>query len=172
MPDHPHSDLKAKAREELVEFVTVALYLLLVLGAFTIYRRLVLSEFGVSQWKYGFAVIEALVLGKIVLIGEAIGVGRFLQGRALAWAALYKALAFSLLVLLFSLAEHAIEGAVHHESLAEAIRLHGAAARDEALARALMMFVAFVPFFALTDLRRRYGLPDLGRLFFGSAPKP
>jgi hypothetical protein len=170
MSEHPHPDLKTRAREELVEYVTVSVYLLLVFGAFMIYRRLLLAEFGVSQWKYGFALVEALVLGKVVLIGQALGVGRWLEDRALAWSALYKSLAFSLLVAVFTLAERAVEAELHHERPLQSLFVHGVSTRDEALARAVMMFAAFVPFFALTELRRRHRLPTLGRLFFGAPP--
>jgi hypothetical protein len=44
------------------------------IGAFTLYRHLILAEYGI-YFSYGSAIIEGLILGKIVLIGEALHVG-------------------------------------------------------------------------------------------------
>ena len=68
-----HADLKQRAIEKLKEFWITSLYLFIFLGAFTVCRRMVLAEFGVTYLHYGVALIEALVIAKVVLIGRAVG---------------------------------------------------------------------------------------------------
>jgi hypothetical protein len=51
---------KAKAMEELKVFWVVAVFLALMFGAFTAYRRLILQEFGISYLHYGASIVVIL----------------------------------------------------------------------------------------------------------------
>ena len=66
-----HANLKAKAVEEFKVFWIITLYLALLFGAFIAYRRLILAEFGVPYLHYGFAIIQALIIAKVIMIGDA-----------------------------------------------------------------------------------------------------
>ena len=50
--------LKEKAIEEFKVFWVVAAFLALMFGAFTTYRRLILTEFGISYVHYGAGLIR------------------------------------------------------------------------------------------------------------------
>ena len=71
--------LKEKAIEEFRLYLIVFAYLALMLGAFTTYRRLVLAQAGISYAHYGAGIIEAAVVAKVILIGQALGVGKRLE---------------------------------------------------------------------------------------------
>jgi hypothetical protein len=71
-----HGSLKKRALEELKIYWIITLYLAVFLGSFTVYRRLILKEFGVAYLHYGFAFIEALIIAKVIPIGRAIGLGK------------------------------------------------------------------------------------------------
>jgi hypothetical protein len=45
---------------------------------------------GISVWQQGFAIVNALIFGKVILVGEALKVGKGLERRALVWAVLGK----------------------------------------------------------------------------------
>ena len=98
----PSQTLKQKVQREFVDYLWVSLYLMLFLGAFAAYRRLVVAEYG-GTLPYGSAVIEALILGKVVLIGQALKLGEGAQGKPLIWPTLRKSFAFSVLVFLFAI---------------------------------------------------------------------
>ena len=70
--------LKQKAYHELKEFFGIALYLWVILALFQLYRSLLLREEHISvvahQW---FAVINALALGKVLLIAKALHLGEW-----------------------------------------------------------------------------------------------
>ena len=77
------SSLKEKAAEEFREFWAIAIYLVVMFGAFTSYRRLVLSEPGVTYLHYGFAVVKALIRAKVILVGQVLRLGDDLKHRRL-----------------------------------------------------------------------------------------
>ncbi len=160
-----------KAREELRVFGFITLYLALFLGSFNTYRRLILAEEGVSTLNYGLALIEAMILAKIILLGDALKLGRSLERRSLLLVTVLKALLFSALAILFTLVERLLEAFLHgrlNADLMQRLIPHGP---DEMLARLVMMFTAFLPFFAFWELRRLLGPHRLSGLFLRK-PEP
>jgi hypothetical protein len=68
--------LKEKAQHELIEYAFNVIYLTAVFATFTIYRRLMLAAHDITYTNYGFALIEALILGKVIMIGGVFRLGR------------------------------------------------------------------------------------------------
>jgi hypothetical protein len=149
------------------EFVVIFLYLVLLIGAFNTYRWLVIAEYHVGHFIYGFALIEALILAKIIIIGDSLAIGERFYDRPLIIPTLYKTMLFSLCVLAFDIPEHLIRGFLHGKDLAEVFQevIRG---RYEVLARILIMFVAFIPLFAFREAERALGQVNLFELFFRS----
>ena len=160
--------LKEKAIEEFKAFWVVAAFLALMFCAFNAYRRLILTEFGISYVNYGAGLVEALIVAKVILIGEALGLGRRLETGPLLVAAAFKALLYGALVAVFAAVEHWIEGLVHGKDLASIWRGFIGLGKDEILARMLMVVVAFIPFFALWETNRALGKGKLFALMFRS----
>ena len=172
-----HASLKERAIEELKAYWVVTIYLAVFLGAFTLYRRLILKEFGVAYLHYGFALIEALIIAKVILIGQALGLGRRFEGKPLILSVLYKSLLFGVLVALFGVLEHVVEGLIRKQDWASILRHLGDLGMYEILARVVMLIVAFVPFFAFAEIGRVIGPRKIAALFFSRqeelpAPRP
>jgi hypothetical protein len=152
MHDESHkAPLKERAIEEFKVFWIVAAFLALMFGAFTSYRRLILSEFGISYLHYGIGLIEALVVAKVILIGQALGVGKRFERGPLIVAALVKAVLYGAFVAAFAVLEHWIGALVHGKDLASVWQEFAGLGKDEILARMLMVIVAFIPFFAFWE---------------------
>jgi hypothetical protein len=167
VPGHTASaGLKEKAIEELKLFWVIAIYLAVMLSAFACYRRLVLSESGVSYFHYGAAVISALILAKVILIGQALHLGERFEASHLVVSALFKSAVFAVFVGVFALLEHLIEGLVHRESWDQIAHGLVRVGRTEILARTLMAFVILIPFFAFWETDRVMGDHKLFKLFF------
>jgi hypothetical protein len=158
--------LKERALEEFKAYWVITLYLWLFLGSFTVYRRLILAETGVPYLHYGIAVIEAMVIAKVVLIGRIFGFSRRYDHLPLIVPVIYKSLLFALLVLGFGVLEKTIDGLIHREGLFAGLQKIAEVGRYEIGARTLMLTVAFVPFFAFSEIGRVLGLGRLGALFF------
>jgi hypothetical protein len=158
-------NFKQKISLEMKHFAITFLYLSLLIGAFNTYRWLLMAEYHVGYFIYGYSLIEALVLAKIIIVGESLGIGERFSDRPLIFPTLYKAILFALCVLAFGILEHLITGFLHGKELAgvfqEIIRR-----RYEILARILIMFVAFIPFFAFREAMRALGEVKLFELFF------
>ena len=164
--------LKERALEELKVFWIITLYLWLFLGLFTVYRRLILAETGVAYLHYGIALVEAMVIAKVVLIGRMFGFSRLYEDRALIVPVIYKSILFGLLVVLFAIIEHLVTGWFHQQGWLGGLREIGSLGADELAARVLMLTVVFVPFFAFCELGRVLGMNKLAAMFFSKPDAP
>lgn len=159
--------LKERAWAELKAYWVIALYLWLFLGSFTIYRRLVLAETGVPYLHYGIALIEAMIIAKVVLIGRIFGFTRRFDHLPLIVPVIYKSLLFTVLVLAFGLLEKTVDGLIHREAVLAGLQRIAEVGPYEIGARALTLTVALVPFCAFSELGRVIGMSRMSSLFFG-----
>ena len=166
MEPNAETTLKGRAIEEFKAYWIIVLYLWVFLGCFTIYRRLILAETGTAYLHYGIALIEALVIAKVVLIGKMFRFSRRFDDEPLIVPVLYKSILFGVLVLLFGIVERIVEGWFHGEGLLGGLRTIGDLGVYELGARVLMLIVAFVPFFAFGEIGRVLGARKLGEMFF------
>ena len=162
---HKARKLKERALEELRVYWTVFAFLALMFGAFTLYRRLILHEAGIGYAHYGAGLIEAAIVAKVILIGQAMSVGRGVERRPLIIAVLVKAVLYGLLVAGFDVVERLVEGLLRGDD--RQALLHGVIVNGptEALAQAVMVLVSFIPFFALWEIGRVLGPGKLTELF-------
>jgi hypothetical protein len=155
---------------ELAEYGTNAIYLALVFTAFTWYRRLILAEYHITYLHYGISVVEALVLAKIVMIGDVLGLGRRLKDKPLIVPTLYQSFVFGLWVIFFGVLEHTLAGWLHGQGWSGGVRALAGQGADELLGRALIIFFALIPFFAFRELERVLGEGTIWALFFHKRP--
>lgn len=102
----------------------------------------------------------------MILIGQALGLGRRYEGSRLILSVLFKALVFGVFIAVFGLLEHLIEGLLHRETWDQIAHSLLRAGRGEILARTVMITVTLVPFFAFWETDRVLGDHKLLRLFF------
>jgi hypothetical protein len=158
--------LKQKVMRELADYWTNFLYLALFFSAFTYYRKLILAEYHIGYFHFGFALIEALVLAKVILLGDAMHLGRRMEEKPLILPTLYKAIIFTVWVGVFKLIEFTITGLLHRKGIAGGIDEFMRRGWDAFLAECLVVFFAFIPFFAFKELGRVLGERKVGELFF------
>ena len=149
------ASLKERAREELRDYAVVAAYLYVCFGAILFYKMALLREEGVAFLPHGLAAIKALILGKFILIGEAVGVGDRVQPRSLASAIATKTVLFFLVLIMLSVVEELIVGKVHGRSLAEIVAEFREHAGLEMLATSILVLLILIPLIAFKELRQR-----------------
>ncbi len=157
---------KQKAVHEITEYLINFIYLAGFFGLFTWYRRLILAEYQIAYLNYSFSVIQALVLAKIIMIGDILRLGRRLQGRPLIFPTLYNTVVFSVWVWLFHVLEYMVGGLLRGKGLIGGIEEITSRGKYELLARCMVVFFAFIPFFAFRELGRVLGEGKLRKLFF------
>jgi hypothetical protein len=164
------TSLKQKATHEFKEIAIVFFYLAFFFCALATYSMVLLGDFHLSSpFTYGAALINALVITKVILIGEVAHVGRRLEAKPLLYSAVYKAFLFCLLVLAFHFLEEMIKQLVHGKGIAGAFyetRL------DDLLARSVIVFLTFIPFFGFRELGRVLGQDKLRSLLIRTRTTP
>ena len=160
---------KQKLVHEMVEYYMNFVYLAFFLVAFTWYRRLTLAEYNIQFLEYGMPLIEAAVLAKVIMIGDLLGLGRRLAHKPLIVPTLYRAVIFSVWVAVFSLMEKTVSGLLHGKGLTGGVEELASKGPYELLAQCLVMFAAFIPFFAFKELEQVLGQDKLRDLFWNRA---
>jgi hypothetical protein len=164
-PDKQKGNWKKKIYHEVVEYWINVIYLTLVFAAFTQYRRFILAAHDITYANYGFAVIEALILAKVIMIGEVARLGRGLENKPLIYPTLYKTVVFTLFVAVFTVCEHLIKGLWNGTGLMGGFAEFLGKGPHELLANSLVVFVAFLPFFAIKEFGRVLGQDKIQTLF-------
>ncbi len=163
--------LKQRLKKELLEYLAISAYLCAYFSALLNYKRVVLADVGIHYEQYGYAIVEALVLGKVILIGEALKIGRGYQSRPLIVSALYKSLMVGGFVLSFLVVEHVFRVMVKGESIVHAIE--GTFDRPAALvAHVIFVIRSLVPFFLLREAGRHMGEERLLKLLWHRPGSP
>src|SRR5450755_1530314 len=155
--------LKQKAIHEGQEFAGISLYLAFFFCAVVTYSTVLLGKFQVSYFSYGSALINALVIAKVILIGEYAHLGKKHETKPLLLSAVYKAFLFGLLVFAFHIVEEIIKRLLHGDAIINASHnIH----LDDLLSRSLIIFCTFIPLFAFRELQRVLGDDRFRALFF------
>ena len=157
---------RVKLLEEAKTMLIFFLYLFLFFSAFTIYGRLMLEEYGIAYVQYGYNFIEALVLSKVIVLGQFLKLGERFHNRPLIIPTLYKTLWFSGLIFAFSLVEHLVSGWLHGKASRVVMKEILNQGLPLILAHTLVKVLALVPLFAATELGRVIGEGNLFELFF------
>jgi hypothetical protein len=165
-PETEKAGWKKKLRDEMAEYAMNVCYLTVVFSAFVEYRRLLLASQNIPYTNYFVAVIEAVILAKVILIGDVLHLGRGLEKKPLIFPTLYRTVVFTLFVGAFTIVEHAIRGLLHGKGLSGGVEEFFAKGPYELLANCLVVFVALIPFFAIKELERVFGDKRIAALFF------
>ena len=159
--------LKQKAYHELKEFFGIALYLWVILALFQLYRSLLLREEHISAVAHqGFAIINALALGKVLLIAKALHLGDWADDRPLIYPTLLKSALFTIVLACFKFLEDAGLGMYRGKSFQESIADLGGGTLNGILCVSLILFVTLIPFFVISELQGVLGEGRLTQLFF------
>ena len=160
---------KRKVVDELVDYYFNFVYLAFFLVAFTWYRRLILEEYAIQYLGYWVPLVEAAVLAKVIMVGDVLRLGRGLERAPLLLRTFYRTLMFSVWVAVFGVLEHAAGGLLHGKGLTGGLAELADKGRYELLAKCVVIFGAFVPFFAFKELEKVLGKDRLRALFWKRA---
>jgi hypothetical protein len=170
-PDHTigtprKRTLKARAAHELREFAAMFLYLLIPISLFVAHRAIALKERGIDYQFSGLAIINALVLAKVMVLGEGLGFASRWKNRPLAWPILYKSASFAVLFIIVHEVEEGLKGLIHGGGFMASIPPLGGGGLLGLVVIGLNMAIALVPFFAFRELSRVMGEGNLVALLF------
>jgi hypothetical protein len=157
---------KQKLLAEFTEYWINVAYMAIIFSAIIFYRRLVLAHYDIYLDDYFSGVFKALVIAKVVMIGAFLRISRRFEQKPLFVPVIYKAILFTLWVMLFDIFEIYIREFIHSPVFSEAfigLKVH---VNTVWLGGALLIFFIFIPFFALKEMVRVMGNEKIKNLFF------
>ncbi len=157
-----------RARHEFISYLAVSAYLFVWFTAVLFYKSAVLRSVGVPFAPFALAAVKALVLGKFMLVLEAFKFGESQRNHRLIVDILKKALLFTLALFALSMVEEIVVGYFHGRSIADSLKEVGGGSSLQALAGAILMFLALMPYLAFRRLALVFG--DLPELLFTQRP--
>jgi GYF domain 2 len=159
-----HSDtaitptLAQRARRELVEYLAVSAYLFVCFSALLFYKSAILRTEGIEFAAFGLALVKALILGKFVLVLQAIKMDERGEKRGILLIDILKT---SILFLIFLVALNAVEeialGYFHGRDVHEVLGEMAGGSLPEAVAVCVLLLLVLIPYFSFRRLASRLG---------------
>jgi len=134
-------------------------------GVFALHESVVSDKNQINFHFYGLAVVNAIVIGKVMLVAEDLHFADWLKDRPLIYPILCKAVAFSILFLVFYVVEEVIVGMVKGETIRESIPTIGGGSPRDVLFVGIILSIALIPFFAFSPLRTD-SLPFVSKIYW------
>ncbi len=148
-------------------YACISLYLWICLGALQLYGNAVLRDQQLPLLPLGTAAIKALILGKFILVIQAVKIVEQVKPSVLVYRILWKSLGTLLLLLLCTLAEDIVIGLWHGQALADTLNelVHRSWAKR--LASSFVMWLVLIPMIAFEELDAELGRGNLLRMLLG-----
>ena len=157
---------KHRLAHEVARFGLMFLYLWVVFVLFVLLEKTIRGQVGLDYQAQGFALINALVLAKVMLIAEDLELGHRTRAHPIAVAVLVNAALFMVVFIAFHVLESLIAGALHGASLAASVPAFGSGGFAGLVTVAAIMFIMLLPYFAIRDIGEALGPGVLRKLFF------
>ena len=163
-PNSHKSTLKERAAHQLREFLVMFIYLWALFALLVINQSAVLAREAQDYQAHGFAILNALILAKVLLIGEDLQLGNRFRDKALLYSILYKCFVFTLFIIGFHILERLIVGVWGGRTIAQSFPSIGGGSVTGIVALGATLFVALIPFFAFREISRVIGRGELWSL--------
>lgn len=162
------ASISQRLREELIKYGIVSGYLYISFGVLLIYEATVAGGRH-EALPFGIALVKALVLGKFLLIGDAMKVGSRVDSHPLVHRVASKSLAFLAVLLVFTSLEELIVGWLHGKSAGSVVGEVMQRSWLENLSPVLMMLLILIPLIAISESYRQLGPAKFKELWLGQS---
>ena len=159
-PLEPKRTWKERVLQEVKNLAAVLVYLWVFLTMFELHEGIVLSRHNIP-YNYAeglvFALVNAWILAKFVVIGEGLGIGRRWHSKPLWQSILVKSAVFGIILMGCHLAEKALSRMWRAKSFAAGVPVWSVNAVTDGLTLTLIIFIVLIPFFTAREFRRILG---------------
>jgi hypothetical protein len=162
----PKRTLKQKTYQGMKEFLAISGYLWAVFALLLLYKSVILAEYHVDFAYHGLALINALALGKVILVAQELHLANRFKEAPLIYPTLFKSVVFSIVLAGFKILEEMAIALYHGRPFTESIAAIGGGTLKGILSLTAILAALLIPFFAFTELRRVLGEDKLEKLFF------
>jgi hypothetical protein len=163
-PNGHKPNLKERAVHQLREFLAMFIYLWVLLTLFVINQSAVLAREHHNYQAHFFAFINALILAKVLLIGEDLHLGNRFRDKPLLYSIFYKCFVFTIFFIGVHILERVIVGVWSGRTIAQSFPDIGRGSLNGIFSLGATVFVALIPFFAFREISRVIGPGELWSL--------
>lgn len=160
------ASFREKINEELTEFAILTVYLYVCFAAVIYFKAAVLQAQGIAYDHLGLALIKAALCAKFMLVGRAVRIGERFRNLPLIVPTLHKSFVFLSLLVVLTLIEEIVVGAIHGETIMHSVSGIAGGTLHQLVATILIIFLILTPYFAFRSLGQIVGDKILVRLFF------
>lgn len=165
------ASLKARAIDETKKFLIMTLYLWLFFALLSLHKTLVLDQNHIDYQEQGFAIVNALVLAKVMLIADDLKLGARFKDHPLIYSVLWYSFAFAAVLVCFHIVERGVVALLHGKPVTAGLADFGAGNVKGVLSMAAIAFVALIPFFMFREIARVVGTDQIWQLIFTRGQK-
>ena len=163
-PQRPH--LKERVSDELKRFLVIFLYLWVVFGLLSIHKSIILAEQHLDYTEHAFAIINAFIFAKVLLLGEHFNLGTRFKNRPLIYPIFHKCFIFTVVLICFHIVESVLVGVWHGHTIVESFPPILGGSLKGLLSVGVICFVVLLPFFGFREIGRVFGRKELWALIF------
>jgi hypothetical protein len=153
-----YTTLAQRVRHELVEYLAISAYLFVCFSSLLFYKSAILRSEGIEFTAFGLALVKALILGKFILVLQAIKMDERGDKHGILLIDILKT---SILFLIFLGALNAVEeialGFFHGRPVHEVLGEMAGGSLREAVAVCVLMLLVLIPYFSFRRLAARLG---------------
>ena len=140
------------------------LYLWVIFGLFALHQSILRAELHQDYHLQGFAVINALILSKVMVVGEGLQLASGRRDSHPILVILTKSFAFALLFIGFHILESIIVGVARGKTIAASFPELAGGRLLDIIAVGVIVSVCLIPFFAFREVSRELGAGRRWRL--------
>ncbi len=156
--------VKQKLTDELVRYAVISAYLFVCFGALILYKWAILQSQGVTYAPYGLAAIKALILGKFLLLGHAVGIGNSHDRRRLIHIIVRKSLLLAVFLVILSFIEEVVAGLLHGRTILASVAEVAGGTLPQVLTTSLIILLILIPYVAFNEINEALGQGRLIRM--------
>jgi hypothetical protein len=173
-PDKPSTvlTLSQRLRHELTEYLIISAYLYVCFGSVIFYKAAILRGHGIEfRSLFGVALVKALVLGKFILVMQALSIGeRGNRAYGMLTSIFTTSVLFVVLLIALSVIEEIIVGYFHGKASRAVLSEIAGGTLPEAFAVGVLMLLILIPYFAFRGIALHLGDGALWKLFTERGP--
>lgn len=162
--------LKERAREEILNFSYVAIYLFVCFAVLMFFESTLSNSANTGVFSLGAAAIKAAILAKFILIGDALGIGDRSRAPRLAGAIVTKGIQLWLLLIMLTVIEELVVARLHGHSFAATWAEYRQNPAVPLFAKSLVVLLILLPLVATREFSRTLG-PGVLREMLVARPK-
>ena len=164
--DSMPSNLAHRIYHQVIQFLLIAIYLFVVFAVLAVHEEVVAAKNGIAYHFYGFAIINALILGKVMLVAEDLHFANWFKNSPLVYPILLKSVAFTILFLIFDIVEEVVVGLFKGKTIAESFPNIGGGGARGMFFMFIIISILLIPFFAFREIGQVIGERELHSLIF------